>query len=361
MKKLKVTFILPDVDVSGGVKAVLEFSNHLISRGHDVTVVYPLLPMSGGGGWYNPGVMLRRGRGLGSNIRAGNSIDWFDYRGNLVRAPTLAEKHVPDGDVVVATWWETAYHVKRYGRSKGEKFYLVQHYEVWGGPKKDVDMTYRLGLWNVVNSSWLKEILEKEIGAPVEALVPHAPDLDQFYPEGRREGSDTVRVLIPYRDIEWKGIEDGVRAFEIARKRRPELRMVMFGPRRGRDAPEYAEFHENPSRDELRRIYNSCEIFVFPSRCEGFGMPPMEAMACRCAVVTTRVGAVPDYTIDGETALVCPPRSPEAMAECIVRLAEDEGLRTRIAQGGHRHITSNFSWARSTEMLEEVFLRILER
>jgi glycosyltransferase involved in cell wall biosynthesis len=74
-------------------------------------------------------------------------------------------------------------------------------------------------------------------------------------------------------------------------------------------------------------------------------------------VVTTNVGAVPDYVIPGETALVSPPQSPELLAKNITILVEDGELRKRIAEAGHNHITKNFSWAKAAEALEKVFER----
>lgn len=359
MNSLKITFIVPNIEISGGIKAVFEFSNHLCRMGHNVSVVYPLLPMRGQGRWYNPGSVIGRGIGVIRNLKIGNSVDWFNLDAKLVRAPTLAERFITRADIVVATWWETAYFVSEYNKDKGEKFYLVQHYEIWGGPKEDVDRSYRLGLRNVVNSSWLKEVLEG-LGAEVEALIPHAPDLEQFYPEDGEIGNEKIRILMPYRDLKWKGVEDGVRAFEITRKKHPEIQLVMFGPDSGKDVPCYAEFHKNPSNDELRRIYNSCDIFLFPSRTEGFGMPPMEAMACKCAVLTTNVGAVPDYTISGKTALIAPPNAPESLSEEILRLVEDKGLRTQLSQAGNDYIINNFTWLKSTEALEQLFIKVVK-
>ena len=58
------------------------------------------------------------------------------------------------------------------------------------------------------------------------------------------------------------------------------------------------------SRIEIRNIYNSCDVFLSPSWAEGSQAPPMEAMACGCAVLATNVGGIPDYAIAGETAAV---------------------------------------------------------
>jgi len=356
---MKITFILPNIEVSGGVKAVFEFANHLQNRGHNVYVIYPLLPMSSGTKWYNIRNLLSRYRGAIVRLKQAPCIKWFNLKANLIRVPTLEEKYVPDADIIVATWWATAYYVSGYGKSKGEKFYLAQHYEIWGGPEEKVNNSYKLGLRIIVNSTWLKNILQNKLGVEVEALILHSPDLDQFYWEDKKKNNDKIRILMPYRKIPWKGIEDGIKAFEIVREKYPDIQLVMYGPDSGENVPKYAEFYEKPSNDKLREIYNSCDIFVFPSHQEGFGMPPMEAMACKCAVVTTSVGAVPDYTIPGETALVSPPNSPELMAENIIKLVENEELRKGVSEAGYNHVVRNFSWDKAAEKLEQTFNKVI--
>lgn len=358
---MKITFILPNIGTSGGTKAVFEFANHLHDRGHGVSVVYPLIPMRSGTKWYNIKNLVGRARGTMGRIKRATNLDWFDLRTNLIRTPTLAGRYIPDADIVVATWWATAYYVKRYSNSKGEKFYLAQHYEIWGGPEEEVNNSYKLGLRIIVNSTWLKNILKDKLNVEVEALIPHAPDLEQFYPEDRERTNDTIKIMMPYRREKWKGVEDGIRAFEIVKEKYQKVKLVMFGPPKGGNVPQYAEFHEWPVKDELRELYNSCDIFVFPSLKEGFGMPPMEAMVCKCAVATTNIGAVPDYTIPGDTALVSPPKAPELLAENIVKLVENDDLRKRISEAGYNHIISNFSWDKATDALEQSFSKALGR
>jgi len=129
--------------------------------------------------------------------------------------------------------------------------------------------------------------------------------------------------------------------------------------KQGSDVPQHAEFHENPAQDELRQIYSSCDILVFSSWQEGCGLPPMEAMACQCAVVATNVGSIPDYALAGRTALISEPRDPEALAQNIVRLLDDEAELRRISQAGYEHIRQ-FTWERATDKLEQVLASLLE-
>lgn len=92
---------------------------------------------------------------------------------------------------------------------------------------------------------------------------------------------------------------------------------------------------------ELRALYESALCLVFPSRYEGFGLPPVEAMWCGCPVVASRIGAVAE--VCGEAALWFDAARPESLGEAIARLADDPDFRTSIAEAG-RHRTASFSW-----------------
>lgn len=353
---MKITFVLPGVWLLGGVKVVFEYANRLQEKGHEVGVVYPMIPMnSRKKGNYIKNFANRSLTAL-LNLKKGNTVDWFDIKARLMSKPTLDEIFIPNGDIIVATSWQTAYFVKKYSKNKGEKFYLIQHYEIWGGDKAEVDMTYKLGFHNIVISSWLKNILEKGLGAKTEALILNGVDLNQFYPETFPKINNDIRILMLYRYGEWKGVSDGLRAFEIVKKKYSNARLVMFGARGKKGIPEEVEYHKKITSDELRKLYSSCDIFMYPSRSEGFGLPPMEAMACGCAVVTTNVGAVPDYAIPGKTALVSAPGDPEALAQNVIQLIENKEKRKQIAENGYNYV-KQFTWDKSTDELEKIFKR----
>jgi len=360
---MKIVFVLPEIGVCGGVKAVFEFANCLQKKGHKVSIIYPFLFLypSGKGYSFASKDLIKRLRGFLGRLYHNFLPMWFDLKTKPVRVPLLDEMFIPDADVVVATSWPTAYYVKKYSSSKGEKFYLVQHYEIWDGPENLVNNSYKLGLKIIVNSTWLKNTLEKRLDVKAESLILHSPDLDQFYPDAnfKNKQRNHLRILMCYRVEEWKGTDDGILAFKIAREKCPNVSLVMFGLGKGKNVPDWVEFHKNPPQEKLREIYNSCDIFLFSSWHEGFGMPPMEAMACKCAVVTTEVGAVPDYAIPNKTAIVCPPRSPQLLAEGLVKLIENRQLLNEIAEAGHKHVIENFGWEKASNELEKTFKRFL--
>lgn len=338
--------------MSGGVKVVFEYANRLQDRGHEVLVIYPITPNK------SKSIVHKLGRSV-LNMWNGNHVDWFDLKANLMQVPVLSDRFIPKADIIVATRWDTAFNVSRCEKDKGKKFYLIQHYETWLGPKEKIEETYKLGLHNIVISNWLKKVVEGT-GAKVEAVIPDGVDTGQFYREQPvrpcRNNPYLIegdfRILIPYREQEWKGIRDGIEAFEEVRDEYKGVRLVMFGPRKGRDVPDYAEFHENISTDKLRKLYNSCDLLVYPSHAEGFGLPPMEAMACGLPVVSTNVGAIPDYA--GETALLSEPDNPKELARSIMAMIENGKQRVKMSEEGCRRIQA-YTWEKSTDKLERLF------
>lgn len=106
-----------------------------------------------------------------------------------------------------------------------------------------------------------------------------------------------------------------------------------------------------PDQD-LRALYSSCRIFIFPSVYEGFGLPPLEAMACGAPVIASRIPALQETL--GSAARLVDPASVEALASSIVELWEDTTLRGELSSTGIRH-AATFSWEGTARKTLEVY------
>jgi len=93
--------------------------------------------------------------------------------------------------------------------------------------------------------------------------------------------------------------------------------------------------------EELRFLYNAAEVFVYPSLFEGFGLPPLEAMACGCPVVTSKVSSIPEVV--GDAGLLVNPNDAEEMLKAIVGVISDATLRESMRRKGLER-TQHFSW-----------------
>ena len=92
---------------------------------------------------------------------------------------------------------------------------------------------------------------------------------------------------------------------------------------------------------ELRALYEGALCLIFPSRYEGFGLPPVEAMWCGCPVIASRAGAVPE--VCGDAALWFDAARPESLGEAVAQLADDSAFRAALIARG-RERTALFSW-----------------
>lgn len=108
-------------------------------------------------------------------------------------------------------------------------------------------------------------------------------------------------------------------------------------------------------RSDVRRLMAAADVFLFPSRFEGFGLAALEANAVGLPVVGTNIPGLDEAVVDGETAFLHPPGAIQAMAASVVRLVLDPELRARVASSAIERVNSSFSHARSTERLQEVY------
>lgn len=354
---MRIAFILPGHGTrpAGGFKVVYEYANGLVKRGHAVTVIHTPYQKTGE---CSPTALLRRflvyaGRSLG--MGGGYRPDgWFDVDPRVILkwVPVPSGRWITDADAVVATSWETSEWTCRYGCSKGRKFYLLQHDErVFDADySMRVADSWRFPMHKIVVARWLKELMY-DIGQPCDH-VPNGIDFHAFNLDSPIHNRDHLRLMMLHHTAGWKGSADGLRALAIAHETFPHLKATVYGVgRRPADLPTWMEYHQQPCQSDLRFLYNDCAIFISPSHSEGWGLPGAEAMACGAALVSTDNGGVRDYAEHEKTALLSPPKDPEALARNVMRLIRDDALRISLAEEGHLHI-QQFTWSRAVDAFE---------
>lgn len=104
-------------------------------------------------------------------------------------------------------------------------------------------------------------------------------------------------------------------------------------------------------RERLRALYRGARLFVYPSRYEGFGIPPLEALACGAPVVATRTGAIPEYA-EG-AALLVEPGDRDALRDALMRALASPALRNELRAAGPLR-ASGYRWERSAELMREL-------
>jgi glycosyltransferase involved in cell wall biosynthesis len=116
----------------------------------------------------------------------------------------------------------------------------------------------------------------------------------------------------------------------------------------------------SPDRAGLLAAYQSCDILLFPSRLEGFGIAPAEALACGRPVVTTDASALPEVVDHGQNGYLCRRNDVAGYAEAVRRLGEDAALRRRFGEHGREKVVRSFGYDQLAGGLLAVYERLLE-
>lgn len=161
-----------------------------------------------------------------------------------------------------------------------------------------------------------------------------------------------------------------IRAFvEVLRVSRTPLQLVITGRKGWLTDDLFAYINESGIADRLRftgyvsdddlcALYSSCSAFVYPSTYEGFGLPPLEAMACGAPVIASRIPSI--IEVVGRAARLVAPEEVGALAQSIVSVLEDKDQRLCLSTEAVRR-AAEFSWERTARSVREVYSEALRR
>jgi glycosyltransferase involved in cell wall biosynthesis len=195
-----------------------------------------------------------------------------------------------------------------------------------------------------------------------ERFTPQPDALVKAFRE--RFGLDRAYVLFVGTQEPRKNLDRLIKAYELAVERTgSEHLLAIAGVRGWKDEAVQRALHVSPARDRIRLLgyvpdellpaaYAGADAFVYPSLLEGFGLPPLEAMACGAPVLTSNTSSLPEVV--GDAALTVDPLNAEEIAIALQRLMCDRELRLSLAASG-RMRSELFRWDRVAEQTMAVY------
>jgi glycosyltransferase involved in cell wall biosynthesis len=218
----------------------------------------------------------------------------------------------------------------------------------------------------IVPSGFLEHVFGK-FGVPT-TVVPNIINLERFAAAPAAPAGAPLRVLVARNLEPIYDNETALRAFAIVLAQHPDAQLVVAG-----SGPLRAELEQlaaalgiaasvcftgRVDNAEMGALYRNADLMLNPSTVDNTPNSVLEALACGVAVVSTDVGGVPFLVEDGKTALLVPPRSPEAMAEAMLRLAASPELASRLKAAGLQYV-QQYAWPGVRPRLLDVYRAVI--
>lgn len=340
-ERLRVTYVLPHLNLTGGLKMLIHQAAELQRRGHFIRIIQ-----------------------RGSEDQA--MPKWAEERfADAIAIPygRRLEPYVKDSDVTVAGWidqlldsdvgatpmvyWEQG-HEWLFGDSVGQPPWMMRDY---------LKQCYSRPVALTAVSPIVASILKARYGR-IAPIIPNGIDVEAFHP-GNEEHPPVV-LLVGNPTLRFKGFDVALRALAKvwdAGARFKVLWIAQVTPRVAVPFPLYTV--TNPPQHELPEWYREADILLFTSWYEGFAMPPLEAMASGLAVVSTDCGGISSYAIHGENALLAEPGDVDSLATHVLSLLRDKGLRKRLGQKA-RETATRFRWSEVGTIVERTLSKLVQ-
>lgn len=361
---MRITFVIASADLAGGCKVVAIYARMLQDRGHQVLVVAPKPRTPALRDHARQIVNGKLPELIQDPIVTHLELQNAPHR-YLDRNRPVEVDDVPDADVIVATWWETAHWLSEFPRSKGAKAYFIQHHEIYmtGQDPAQVNASWRLPFHKITISKWLVDLARELDGDEDVSLIYNSVDTEQFHaPERERNAVPTIGVM--YATAPFKGLDISLPAIEAVRQRLGRVDVIAFGvhePSPSLPLPDGTLYTRRPAQDKLRDLYSRCDLWLCGSRAEGFHLPPLEAMACRTPVVSTRVGGPMDIVRDGANGWLVDVGDGAGLADRMIEVLQRPPADWKNMSDAAYRTAVDYTWTDATELFEKALVRTIEK
>lgn len=245
-------------------------------------------------------------------------------------------------------------------RSKEDKFAYLRPAEVANCVARQREVFDRCAVV-FPRTQWCADSLREDYGVAASKIVVTGagPNLDAVPPpRGPEEVHDGRTLLFVGRDWERKHGPLVLEGFRLAQKQRPDLRLVVVGPRKRETTEAGVEWLgplDGSARERLQQLFREASLLLCPSRFEPFGIVLLEAMITECPVVTLDRGAAREIVEDGVTGTRLREAEPRALADAVLHWLGDVERLAEAGRAGRARVLEQFSWDLAAERIASAF------
>jgi glycosyltransferase involved in cell wall biosynthesis len=340
---MKVVFILPGSGLSGGVRVTIVASNHLISRGHNVRILYRSTPITIKN-------LLRSWR----NKLFYRNSDWFKmFQGKAYPFKNLSHCSFQKNEIIIAVGMLASCLLPNLNSLPNSKLQYIHEAGAWDPDLREKALS--LPFPKIVVSSYLKPLAESYKGGEVLAVIHNGLDLKEYFNSATEPERDGVGVM--YSSHPAKDPVTTLAVIEEIARRKRDIPIRVFSSGKRPKQIERRSFWRFASIEKTREIYSKSQVWVLASLSEGFPAPPLEAMACGCVVVATDCGGTRDMIIDGYNGFLVKVGDVKQIVDRVLLLLDDENLRNSMRLKAEESV-KRFSWEDTIDKLENVLRQV---
>lgn len=298
---------------SGGHRTIFQNVNYLAENG------------------YKCDLYIDRATETSEELKERIGRDYFEIKAGVYPGKILTREY----DMVIATYYDTVRYVSKL--DVPNKLYFIQDYEPWFFPMSENYLvareSYSSGLYGVSIGRWLVKKLENDLGSKVRHFS-FCADLDVYKKDKKIKQEDAI-CFVYQPDKPRRCAKMGLRALQIIKKERPDVKIYLFGSPKAIPYNLEAEHLGVLSVEECNKLYNKCKVGICMSSSNPSRVP-FEMMAAGLPVVDLYLKNNL-YDLPGQGCLLAEP-SAEAIAYAVLQIIDNDALQDKMARGGEKYM-----------------------
>ncbi len=287
---------------------------------------------------------------------------------------------------MMVTWSSMSAFLYNFGRRNKVPIVLTLQ-------EGDSEMHLKFGRFGLIGLSWKMALRSTKILTGISNflidraykngfkgksfLVPNGVDLDVFSKDIDEETKNRTREILGKKEGDLFLVTTGRLTFKNAtddiisalEKLPKNIHLIILG--KGEEGPnlqkqadslgvsERVKFVGFVDYKDIPKYFSVSDIFIRPSRSEGFGNSFIEAMASKLPVIATPVGGIVDFLSDKETGVFCSPDNPQSIVKAVNLILDDRVLREKILQNAYDTVSARYGWDNVSVQMKQVFDKVL--